>query len=52
MKANLLLIAISLVAVNAIYFINNQNHHWLEIPFLLYIVYGFVIGIISAFRKR
>lgn len=52
MKASFYLIAISIVALPAIYFINDQEHHWLEFLPLGYLAYSFIVGTISAFRKR
>lgn len=52
MKANLYLIALSLVVLPGIYFINNEQKHWAQLIPLGYLIYSFIVGTISAFRKR
>jgi hypothetical protein len=52
MKANLYLIALSLVVLPTIYFINGEKSHWTQLIPLGYLVYGFIVGTISAFRKK
>lgn len=52
MKANLYLIALSIFLLPGIYFFNNQQNHWSQLIPLVYLVYAFIIGTISAFRKK
>jgi hypothetical protein len=52
MKANLYLMALSLLVLPGIYFINDEQNHWTQLIPLGYLVYSFIVGIISAFRKR
>jgi hypothetical protein len=50
MKANLYLIALSIVLLPAIYFINDGEKHWTQLIPLGYLAYSFIIGTISAIR--
>jgi hypothetical protein len=52
MKANLYLTAISLVILPGIYFINDKQNHWTQLIPLGYLIYSFIVGTISSFRKR
>ena len=52
MKANFYLIAVAIICLPAIYFINNQQNHWSQFIPLTYLAYSFTVGTISAFRKR
>ena len=52
MRANLYMVALSMLILPLIYFINGEEKHWSQLIPLAYIVYAFIIGTISAFRKR
>lgn len=52
MKANFYLIALSIVVLPTIYFINGRESHWTQFIPLGYLAYAFIVGTISAFRKR
>lgn len=52
MKANLYLIALAILLLPLIYFLNGEQKHWSQVIPLGYLVYSFVVGTISAFRKR
>jgi len=52
MKANFILILVSIILLPSIYFINEEEVHWTQIVPLVYLFYSFVVGTISAFRKR
>lgn len=52
MKAHFVLIAISIILLPTIYFIFEYEYPILYAPPLLYVVYAFIVGTISAFRKR
>ena len=52
MKANLYIVALSMLILPLIYFINGEEKHWSQLIPLAYIAYAFIIGTISAFRRR
>ena len=51
MKAHFILIAICIIALPSIYFINGSNHWSMFIP-LGYLGYSFVVGCISWWNSR
>lgn len=52
MKANFYIIALSIILLPTIYFINGRESSWLQLLPLGYLAYSFIVGTISAFRKR
>jgi len=52
MKANFILILVSIILLPSIYLINGEKVHWTQLIPLGYLGYSFVVGTISAFRRR
>lgn len=51
MKANFYLLAVAVVLLGVIYAAFGNNYPWLYIIPLGYIVFGFIVGTISAIRN-
>lgn len=52
MKAKFYLIAICIVMLPFVYFINGKNNHWSMIIPLGYLLYSFFVGCISWWNNR
>jgi len=52
MKAHFILIAICIIALPSIYFINGENYHWTQLIPTAYLVFASVVAIISLWNSR
>lgn len=52
MKANLYLIALAILLLPLIYFLNGEQKHWSQLIPLGYLIYSFVVGTISFLKNK
>lgn len=52
MKANLYLIALAILLLPLIYFLNDEQNHWSQLFPLGYLIYSFIVGTISFLKNK